>query len=245
MFEEDRTIDQEVDETSQQLEQAAGGADSVPEPEEDPVEAAIERRLIRERAIQDRRLKRLFGTKNLDEAARLAEAGRAVSNAAGVTPQVVTDRVRQQYQQRPAQAGTPSDDIRRELSEIRELIATERDEKSRELQVTDARKEFGALYDRYQDDIEMTAEDRGLSLADAAAITLRPHLKTYYEQQAQARRQVASKRKVEGSGDPPAQGSTVDYDSALSSSQKMVAKRMGLTDKRYYEQLKELGRAPQ
>jgi len=212
--------------------------------EPESVESVVERRLQRERAIQERRLRKLFGTKDLGEAAALAEAGRAVSTAAGVSPQTVLSRVQQLPPAQTARGTNAPDDIQRQLAEIRELIASERADKSREMQVAEAKKEYGGLYDRYADEVEMAAEDRGLSLVDAAAVVLRPHLRDYYEEQATVRRQVAAKRKVEGSGEPPAQEGTVDLDRILSTSQKEVAKRMGISLKAYYNQLKELGKAP-
>lgn len=205
------------------------------------IDAAIERRLARERAIQERRLKKLFGTKSLDEAAQLAEAGRVVSSAANVPPQTVVDRVRSQYQSHFSSGGNvPSGDLQRELSEIRRLIADEREEKVMAQQVAEVQKEFGTLFDEYREEIELVAEDKGLTLIDAAAVTLRPYLKKHYEQRIQARRQVAAQRKVDDSGDAPS--TAIDVDAQLTPSQKRVAKRMGLTNQEYYNQLKELGK---
>lgn len=234
--------DEDVDEVFVDEEELEEGIDESEEEEgeekfsQEDLERVIGARIARERTKWERRMKKLFGTTDLQTAAEYYRAGHAVSRASNKPPQEVIQRVAGQAGVNPPVGG----DLGRELSEIRSMLEAQHERESRDAQESEARKEFGTLYDDHYEDIIDMADERGLSLADAAAVVLRPHLSTLYEEKAKARAQSRRSRKVEGTGDAPSKGSNVS--SKLSASQKRTAQKMGVSYKDYYTQLKELGR---
>ncbi len=199
----------------------------------------------KERTKLEKRLAKLFGTKDLESAAEYYKAGYAVSQAAQRPPGEVIQRVQQQgryapsYQ--PGQQGQPaSDHLQREIDEIKGLLSSEREEKVMMRQEQDARKEFGKLFDKHKDDVLETAEEKGLSLTEAAAIVLRPHMGEVMEERQRAKRSMQKKRRVEGSGEAPAKADR-DAHNKLSPEHKKIAKRMGVSMKTYYERGKKKG----
>ncbi len=210
---------------------------------QDEVDVAIERRLARER----RNLAKRMGFDSIEEAAEFANAGMAVASASGLSPAEVRQRLAQQAAAHTQQGGNVppqygavvSNDIQRELRELRNLVEDDRAEKARKQQITAARKEFGKLFDEYMDDIEDKADESGLSIMDAAAVVLRPKLREHIESTATKKKQVQRRRKVEGGDGKPAE--KVNYESALTAQEKRVAQKMGISFERYYQRKKELG----
>ncbi len=198
----------------------------------------INERIARERAQWERKLEKTFGTKDLQMAGEYYRAGQVVSQRAGLRPREVIQRLSDQA----TSPGTPiaGDPIREELNEIKNLVMSQHEREILEREESEARKEFGKLYDEYSDEIRDLAEERGLSLTDAAAIVLRPKLKEFYETQSRARSESRRRKKIEGTGDKPDKG--FDPEAKLTSEQKRVAKKMGISYKEYYDQLKMLGR---
>ncbi len=204
-----------------------------------------ERKLERERK---KKMEKMFGTSDENEIANYYQAGRAVSERAGAPPRTILDRLRQQQsQQKPGQQqGVPApssmsdNEVLREVRELRETLETERERNVRQKQEQEARDEFGNLFEENRMDIEEYAEDYGLSLTDASAVVLRPHLKNHYKNQTKKQQQTKRNRAVDtGSGSPGK--STPTPSESLTASQKRVAQKMGLSPTQYYNQLKELG----
>lgn len=264
----------EVDDTAESDEDVSVETDT-PEPEVDdegievgekPVsEKQLKKRLARERRKMQKELREAFGTSDLSEAKSYYEAGRAVTNRAGTTPDEVVSRLNQRNQQQPQQQqpqqsrqsgnrpyrrrsatfggrnnqqqqpSDPSQDMLQEIQEMKNLLLSEREEKARTQQEQEARQEFGDLYEEYEFEIEDYAEDHGLSLADAAAVVLRPHLKDLYQQQARKRKQVERRRQVDDSGGSPGGKETVNYRSKLSAEARRIAEQTGIGYKKMYE----------
>lgn len=264
--ERDPTMQDGKDDTHQPdpegTDDSAGGSTKggpATDPDQERIDREIERRLARDRRKWEKRLERAFGTRDLDQAGQVYRAGQLVVQQSGRSPGDVISRLSQYGRQGTttptAAAGNQSppvdDAVRRELAEIRETLMLDREQQMREKQQTEARKEFGQLYDQHADDIEDLAEERGLSLADAAAIVLRPHLKEHYQRQAQSRQQTQRRRQVDASDQGPAGGDAGgDYGSRLSDQEKRVAlktipgaKTPQEAYKRYYESKRRLGRA--
>lgn len=193
---------------------------------------AFRRRFERER----KKLAKQMGFETFDEAAEFASAGRAVSSASGLTPSQVRQKLQQQASQQQQQAGTvqgpAGDDVKQEIAEIKGILADERVEKVRNIQIAEAKKEFGKLYDQYEEDILDKAEDADLTIVDAAAIVLRPKLRQHVEEQNTKRKQVQRKRRLESDAGKPTK--SVDYDSALTSKEKEIAAKMGVSLEKYY-----------
>ncbi len=216
---------------------------------QDEFNQALEKRLARERTKQEKKLAEIFGTKDLNSAGQYYRAGQMLSQATGKAPQEVLQTLQQRMgQQRQGQPGQqqqgtapPVDSgLAQELSEIKSVLFQQQQDSVKTVQEKEARKEFGALYDEHRDDIEEMAEERGLSLADAGAIVLRPKLRDLAEERAKTKQQRRKKRQVEGTGEAPPRGE--EPSAKLSEAQKRVAQKMRMSYKDYYAQLKELGR---
>lgn len=184
---------------------------------------------------------------SLQEAKDWIEAGRSVSQASGLTPAQIKMKLEETRMQNAQQAGQsyqpnvyPQDDVKKELAEMKSLIEEDRVEKVRTRQEQEARKEFGDLFSKHQDDIEEKAEEFGLSLVDAAAIVLRPKLKEYTETRVRNKQQLSKSRKIEDSNDSP-DTKEVDLRTALTDKEKRTAQRMGVSLEKYYNQKKALG----
>ncbi len=207
---------------------------------------ALDQRLARERTKQEKKLAEIFGTKDLNAAGQYYKAGQMLSQATGKTPQEVLTTLQQRMGQRQGQSGqtgqtAPADTaLAQELSEIKSVLFQQQQDSVRTVQEKEARKEFGALYDEHKDDIEEMAEERGLSLADAGAIVLRPKLRDLAEERAKTKQQRRKKRQVEGTGEGPAKGE--EPAGKLTEEQKRTAQKMRISYKDYYAQLKALGR---
>lgn len=203
------------------------------------LEQKINQMTARERTRFEKKLKRIFGTTDLEKAGEFYRAGFAVSQASGRPPGEVVQRVTNPQQQQGApQQGYPDDTLRREIEDIKGLLSDKFEEEEKSVQEKEARQEFGSLYDEHKEDVEDTAEERGLSLTDAAAIVLRPHLKTFYEKRTQQSKK--RRRRVEGSNEAPPKGE-VDVSSKLTPEMKRIAAGMGLSQKEYYEHAKATG----
>lgn len=197
---------------------------------------ALERRLARERTQYEKRMAKLFGTKDLNTAAEYYKAGYAVAQAAGKRPGEILQRLQGQQTQAGQAYQQPqvNDPLYAEIQEVKNMMETQREQELREKESSSAKKEFGKLYDENQADIQDLAEERGLSLVDAAAIVLRPHLKKHYASQTQTKQAVERKRKVAVTGDAPLKGDA-DYESKLTPQMKKIARSSGMTPKQYYE----------
>jgi len=205
----------------------------------------------------EKKLREQFGTSNLDEAAQFYQAGRAVSERAGAPPTTIMERLRGKYtqaQQQPQPQGGErtmqntqpmnpggSDPTLEEIRELKEMLEEEREQKARQQQQKQARQEFGDLFEDYKMDIEDYAEDYGLPLQDAAAAVLRPHLKDHYQKRERKKRKVQRRKKVESTEEAP-ESQEEDPAAILTPREKEVARKMGMTQKRYYERAKTKGR---
>ncbi len=252
----------------------SGGAedfDPDPEPQDsepltqDEVQKVIDQNFAKWNRRNERQLRKQFGTSNIDEVREIYEAGKAVVERAGVAPSEVVGRLNQQgnqagFQPTPQQrrstfgaqpaAGAqndpavPNQNVMAEIQQLRELIVGRDQAEARKQEEARAKKEFGRLYEEYEMDIEDFAEDRGLSLDEAASIVLRPHLAEYYENRAQTRKQTARTRRVESSdgAEPGGSSTPVDYRAALGPELVRIAKGQGLTPKQLYEKRKAAGK---
>jgi len=207
----------------------------------------IKQLTAKERTKLEKRLSKLFGTKDLESAANYYKAGFAVSQASQKTPQEVIQRVQGRANTgnpgNPGTTGTPgsgSDHLQQEINEIKGILSEEREEKATQQQEKEARKEFGKLYDESKEDIQEIAEDKGLSLVEAASIVLRPRMAEVIEERQRAKKNMQKRRKVESSSEAPAKGDK-DFGSKLSNDMKRAAQRMGLSYKEYYNHAKHTG----
>jgi len=243
------TQDDELDEYLD--DDAEGDIDDEEEPEEkeepkvyrtqEEVNGAIEKRLMRER----RKLAKQLGVENLEEVGPYLEAGRVVTRASGLNPKEVVSRMNQYG--KPNNSNNPGQNNALEnpalvdkIEKIEAMMEQDRKLQSVKKQETEAKQEFGNLFDEYRDDIEDKAEELGVSLLDASAIVLRSQLKDHVEEQSRKKRDVRKKRKVEGSeGSPPKKESA---SSKLSEAQRKMADRYGVSHDAYYAQLKRRGK---
>lgn len=209
---------------------------------QEELEAKIKELTWRERTRTEKRLAKLFGTKDLKQAAEYYRAGYAVSQASGQPPSAVLQRLnRPGTGTPPATTTTGYPALQQEIQEIKNMLFTQYEQESRAAEEAEAKKEFGSIYDEHREDIEDLADERGLSLADAAAVVLRPVLRDVYEKQVRSKQQYKRGRKVEGTGDAPPKGGE-DAGSLLTPEQKRVCQKAGMSYKEYYESLKALGR---
>lgn len=206
-------------------------------------DAAFERKLARER----RKTAKMFGVERLEEAAELVQAGAAVTRASGLRPGEVVSRLSGQQavqQQTPLGAQQPvqqSPVLEQKLDKIAGILETDHSTRVREVQETEAKKEFGDLYTRHKDEIDDKAEELGLPLVDAAAIVLRPKIREHTEKQLRTKQQQKRDRRVEGSEETPGKG-TADLASKLSAKQVETAQKYGISLEKYYNQLKRRGK---
>lgn len=222
--------DENLEDTEVNAEDDGDGESGTPSSglDQDGIQRIIDRKFRQ----WNKRLEEQFGTSDLEHISEGYRAGMAVSHAAGITPREVMGKLGEQT------GGSQTPDMMTEIKKLQNLVMGQHQEKVVEQQKTEARKEFGEMFDQYALEIEELAEDRGLSLVDAAAVVLRPHLGKIYQQRGQAKTQNRRKR-IEGSDNPPAAGEVlVDK---LSPAQKRVAQRMGISLSDYAQQLKELG----
>ena len=209
----------------------------------------FDRVLRRKHAQWERKFARRLGFKSVDEALPYIQAGQVVSRAAGLPPTEVASRVGAVAQttapvtvpQSGASFQGGANPLEQRLDRIEGLLEEERTAQVLKSQETEARKEFGSLFDKHREDIEDKAEEMGLSLTDAAAIVLRPHLRDHIEQQARTKQQLQRRKKVEGSGESPGAGEP-DYEAVLSPAQREAARKTGVSLEKYYQQLKRLGK---
>lgn len=187
----------------------------------------------------NKRLEKQLGTSDLGQISEAYRAGMAVAHAAGITPRDVIGKL-DNNSAGGTTMGTQQPDVMQELQKLQNLVMGQHQAQAVEQQKAEARKEFGSMFDKYAPEIEDMAEERGLSLTDAAAVVLRPYLGQIYQKKLQAQTQNRRK-KVDGSDVPPAFGA-VDIVSKLTPAQVNVAKGMGLSPKEYAEQLQEMGK---
>ena len=212
----------------------------------------IDRRLARERKRREKELEKSFGTSDMKQVNSFYNAGKLVAERAGRSPEEVVSRLHAQMRGNPkgetAQSSTahyqttPEGDaqVQEELREIRELLSHTKEE-ALQAEKTKARKEFGELYNKYEEDILDKSEDDGLSITDAAAIVLRPHLRDYYKTRQQEKQSIKKNKRVEsGDGAPPSNDG--DFKSKLSKAQMIAAKKMGVPLKDYYLRAKAAGK---
>jgi len=206
------------------------------------VNEIVQDRLARDRRSRDKELAQQLGV-SPKEAREWIEAGRAVSQASGLTPAQIRERIaqdranqggnnNQQTYQHPAGGGFDPN-LRTELEQIKSVLYEDREEKVKQLESERGRKEFGKLFDKYSDDIEDKAEELGLPLDDAAAIVLRPKLREYYSQQAANRAKHKRQRGTVGADDRAVESRSAV--SELTPKEKEIAQKMGLTEKEYAE----------
>lgn len=209
---------------------------------------ALEKRLARERTKQEKKLAEIFGTKDLNAAGQYYQAGQMLAQSTGKSPQQILQTIQQRMGNRQGQPqgqqgqpqGQPSDALAQELQEIKSVLFQQQQESVKGAQEREAKQEYGSLYDEHKDEIEDMAEERGLSLADAGAIVLRPKLREVAEERARTKQQRRKNKQVDSTGEGPKKGE--EPSGKLSESQKRTAQKMGVSYKKYYEQLKKLGR---
>ena len=207
---------------------------------QEQVNEIVQKRIAREMRKNDDRLKKIFGTSDLDLAANYYKAGYTVAQRAGLKPQDVVSRLSGQgNQQNPNATMSNDNQLMQELQQIKDVIYSQETEKVKSNQAKEAKKEFGRLYDQYEADIEEVAEDRGLTLVDAAAIVLRPHLPKLYESREKKKKKMSRNRRVESTDGSPSKN--VDLAAALTPEMKRVAKKQGLSLKEYYKIAKDTG----
>ncbi len=200
----------------------------------------FDRAIRRKHAQWERGLARKLGFRNVEEALPYIRAGKVVSERSGVAPGEVVNRLNTgAVGQNPQVPGV--NPLEQRLNRIEDLLEDDRTVRILKSQEAQARKEFGDLYDEYQEDIEDKADELGLSLPDAAAVVLRPRLREHAAAQMRAKKQSQRRRKVEGSGESPST-SKPDYATLLSPAQREAAKKTGVSLERYYNQLRRLGR---
>ncbi len=233
--------EEEFEENDDGVEGAAGGTE---EEEQYLTQDDFDRVLKRKHAQWERKFARRLGFKSVEEALPYLQAGRVVSEAANMNPSEVVTRVSggAQYNQpgAPQAVGPGSTQLEQRLDRIEGLLEEDRGAQLLKSQEAEARKEFGVLYEKHRDEIEDKADELGLSLLDAAAIVLRTQLQGHFKAQVSARKQAQRRKKVDSSDGAAA--SKDDVNIVLTPAQKRVAKRMNISYKDYYQQLKELGR---
>lgn len=238
---EEEEFDEEEEGEEEPEEEEQGNVVQMTQEELDQI---VEKRLARERKKQEKQLAELFGTQNLEEAAQYYKVGHEVSQAAKKTPQEVLQRLAQQRggqqtqgQQQPAAV---DNELRQKLERLETLFLSEKEQEQQQQQLKEAREEFGTYFDQHRDEIEDMAEERGLSLADAAAVVLRPKLGDIAEQRSQKKSKQRRRKAADTSDGKPASKQSVS--GKLTAEQKRTAQKMGLSYSKYYEQLKALGR---
>ena len=253
MFADEKKEEQDYEEEPEteeveEIEEAEGGEGDNQEQllPQDKVDEVVKKRLKRERKNWQKELEKQFGTADLGEAKQYYEAGRAVTSASGKKPQEVLQRLKQQ--QGVSQSGNnnngyeASEDIKQEINALKQMVQSQQEQEIKEKESNEAKKEFGQLYDKYEDEIEEFAEEKDMSLVDAAAVVLRPHLKEHIEEQTINRQKKKRKKKVDATDDSPgsssSSGALVDK---LNSRQKRTAQKMGISLERYAERLQESG----
>lgn len=225
-------------ETSQQEEEEQSPQDDV----QAVVDRVVNRKFAQWKRRQERELKKIFGTSDLNAIQEAYRAGVSVAQAAGITPRDVLTKLETMTPQQGVDGNmTAPNNLVQEIQEIKKLVMSQQVQRVMSEQEAEARKEFGNLYDEYRDEIHELAGDRDLSLVDAAAVVLRPHLPKLYQQRLQAQSQNLRRKRVEGSEGAPA-ASHQDYVAKLTKEQIIIAQKMGLSPKEYAQQLKELGR---
>lgn len=237
----------ELPEDEDELEAAEAAREDTTEDEDEERErtftqAELDRiltqRLARERNRTRKELAQMFGTDDLRRVVDTYQAGHAVVTASGVTPGEVVARVRQQHPQLAAagrMAAPAGGDIRQELGQIRELLSLDREEKARQVQDAEASKQFGNLYTQRRDEITQLAEERGLSLTEAAAIALTPQLKTHLETQARQQQEARRRKRVESSAEGGSVGDE-EVASQLTTKERNVAAQFGMSLAEYHKQ---------
>jgi len=233
---------EEVEET----EEAEGGEGDNQEHllPQDKVDEVVKKRLKREHKKWQKELEKQFGTADLGEAKQYYEAGRAVTSASGKKPQEVLQRLKQQgaTQNNSNNGYEANEDIKQEINALKQMVQSQQEQEIKEKESNEAKKEFGQLYDKYEDEIEEFAEEKDMSLVDAAAVVLRPHLKEHIEEQTINRQKKKRKKKVDATDDSPgsssSSGALVDK---LTSRQKRTAQKMGISPEKYAKRLQESG----
>jgi len=215
-------------------------AEGRPLPQEE-IDRIVKNRLKR----WERKWAKTMGVKDMNEASEMATAGKTVSQRAGIPAREVVSRLNRQVQNQAGQQGQTGqaipEEMRQEIQEMKDMMEDEKFQKVRQQEEKKARQEFGKLFDDHQDDIEDKAEEKGLTLDEAAAIVLQPKVKEQAQKEAQAQKEVKRKRKVEGTDERAEESETTDYASKLTPQMKRVAQKQGMSYKKYYEQAKATG----
>jgi len=231
----------------EQEEEASVGEEDESAEEQYLTQKDVDRILKKKIPQLERKIARAVGANDTNELKQLAQTGRTVAQKAGLSPRAVLDKLNQTAQgQARTQAYQQGDtkevnsELMERISNIEETLKDEREEKVKANEAKEARSEFGKLYDQYEDDIEETAEEKGLSLTEAAAIVLRPYLKDQAKQQTQAKQQNKRRRKVESSEEGPKEESK-DYASKLTPEMKRTAQKFNMTYEKYYKHAVDTG----
>ena len=234
------------------------------------VDEILNKHTAKERSRFEKQLREKFGTTNLDEIEQYYQAGYGVATTSGQNPSQVVERLTRQWgyqprlnnpagapppagqhqhqqQQQPGAFGAPppvgqNDDIMSEVQKLRELVEGEKVAEARRQQESQARKEFGAdLYDEHVTDIREYAQEKDLSLVEAAAVILHPHVIEKTREREKNKQETRKRRSVDA-GDTTATAEPVDYGRALGPDLRRMAREFGISYKKLYERRKAAGK---
>lgn len=191
----------------------------------------------------------MFGTQDLGQVREGYMAGNLIAQAGRVSPAELIRRFQQmQKQQQPGsqgqsnqpQANQPSDELQQQIAQLTALVMGQQQEEQKQTQEKEARAEFGdALYEANALAIQEKAEQTGLTLAEAAAVVLRPQLKGILKDQVQKSQAQKSRKRVDKTTGKPA--SRREGAESLPKELRDLAKSYGMDPEEYYKLAKQTG----
>lgn len=238
--------DVDVIEGDEDLDAAFTGDESLDDFVDDPIQltqAEIDKMITTRLSREQRKLGKIFGTNDLDSVAEYAKVGREIARTTGKKPSEILQKVSGMagaQNMSGSGTGVVDESIREELNSIKQILSTTHETRVKEEQVVEVKKEFGVLFEQNKDAIEDYADEKGLSLVDAAAVVLRPKLKQFIESKIHDRQQLAQNRKLTSAGGKPNKDGA-DYASKLTPEMKRIAQKQNISFKDYYEYAKGSG----
>lgn len=203
----------------------------------------IQSRLAREKKKMEKQLTQMFGTENLQEASQFYQIGQQLAKTSNKSPQEIMQRLQRQSGQQTTQSGQAVSDpqLYSELQELKQMITTREEQEQREKEEAEARKKFGRYFDQHWDAIQDKADEKGLTLEEAATLVLGPEMTKIKEEQQKNKKQVQRKRKLDSTDEKPAdEGNPA---AQLTEDEKRTAQKQGISYAKYLENKKALGRA--
>lgn len=238
---DDPEVDEVLDDEEYEESSEGDGESQLPEDDKDDgadtqeqIDRIINRKFAQWQRKKEREQKKLFGTTDLNQIRDTYTAGRVVAEKAGLKPGEVVNKLSTE-----SSGGSDMNNptVMSKLERLENLVESQSQQQVIEEQRTKARKEFGKAYDDYEMEIEDMAEEKGLTLEEAATLVLRPKLPEIYGSRAQAKAQKRRK-KVDGSDAPPSSNKEEEAIAKLTPKQKEVAKKMGISLKKYVKNLR-------